>query len=262
MASSDQAANQRAGRERRARMIDLIRQRTSISVADLATAFNVSGETIRRDLRRLEERKLVARSYGVVHAVASGVVETGLDSRQNSSVEEKRRIAAEAPRHLEDARTIFIDEGYMPSLIAEALPAIGLTVLTTSLPVANAILRRRAGEVIMVGGRIRPSTQGVVDRWATDMLHTLQPDLAFVGANGITEDGWLTTPDPLVAAVKEAACQAARRRIFVGAHYKFGVSTFVRFAALADFEAVITGRELPRAKAAVFGALGPRVFRV
>lgn len=109
---------------------------------------------------------------------------------------------------------------------------------------------------------MRSSTLGVVDHWSVDMLTSMEPDLAFIGANGVTEEGWLTTPDPAVAATKRAAMAGARRRIFIGDHSKFGHSTFVRFARLADFECVITGTELGPSTARRYSALGPDVIRV
>ncbi|MGO3796762.1 MAG: hypothetical protein ACTJGR_06555, partial [Pauljensenia sp.] len=88
------------------------------------------------------------------------------------------------------------------------------------------------------------------------------PRLTGSGANGVTEEGWLTTPDPSVATTKQAAIAVARRRIFVGDHSKFDHSTFVRFARLSDFECAITGRELPSSVARRYSALGTEVVRV
>lgn len=109
---------------------------------------------------------------------------------------------------------------------------------------------------------MRPSTLGVVDQWALSVLGSMEPDLAFIGANGVTAEGWLTTPDPAVAAIKQAAIAVAHRRIFVGDHSKFDHSTFVRFARLADFECVVTDHELSGSAARRYSALGTEVVRV
>ena len=147
--------------------------------------------------------------------------------------------------------------------MGRALPADrDLTIVTTSLPTAVELAAGPRTTVIVVGGRVRPTTLGAVDAWATRMLERMEPDLAFMGANGITDDGWLTTPDPAVAAVKETALGCARRAVLVGSHDKFGHSTFVRFAHVRDVERVITGRELRTAAAGRLTALGTRVDRV
>jgi DeoR/GlpR family transcriptional regulator of sugar metabolism len=94
------------------------------------------------------------------------------------------------------------------------------------------------------------------------MLSGFVIDLAFIGANGISRQHGLTTPDPAVAAVKSCAVRAARRRVFVGIHSKFGVSSFCRFADIGQFEALITDTGLPATEARRLSMLGPQVMRV
>jgi DeoR/GlpR family transcriptional regulator of sugar metabolism len=94
------------------------------------------------------------------------------------------------------------------------------------------------------------------------MLAGFVIDLAFVGANGISREVGLTTPDPAVADVKAQAVRAARRRIFAGIHTKFGVRTFCRFAEIADFESLVTDTGLPASEAHRYSRLGPQVIRV
>ena len=100
-----------------------------------------------------------------------------------------------------------------------------------------------------------------VDHWATRMLGELVIDLAFLGANGISREHGLTTPDPAVAAVKGLAMARARRKVFVGVHSKFGVSSFCRFADVSDFEALVTDTGLGTNDAHRYSALGPQVIR-
>jgi DeoR/GlpR family transcriptional regulator of sugar metabolism len=175
----------------------------------------------------------------------------------------KRRIAAEAVLHIEDAETIFIDEGYLPQLLARQLPTeTALTVVTASLPVASMLAVRPSCLVILLGGRVRGRTLATVDHWATSMLSGLVIDLAFLGANGISRTHGLTTPDPAVGAVKSAVVAASRRRIFIGAHVKFSAVSFVRFAEVSDFEALVTDTGLAPSEAHRYMELGPAVIRV
>jgi len=257
------ARNQQAAASRRERLVDLLRTRGNVAVADLPGIFGVSAETVRRDLRVLEDRHEVVRAYGSVRPAESGAFETTREFRAAQFAEEKARIAREACARLGRAETVFIDEGHLPLVIGRALPTDrGLTVVTNSLPAAAELARRPGLTVVSVGGRVRPATLGVVDRWALSVLGSMEPDLAFIGANGVTEEGWLTTPDPSVAATKETAIAVSHRRIFVGDHSKFDHSTFVRFARLVDFECAITGRELPSTVARRYSALGTEVVRV
>lgn len=260
---SDTARNQRAAADRRSAIVMRVRERGTTAVADLPELFGVSAETIRRDLRVLEDRHEVVRAYGSVRAQESGIFETTEFQRARQFSAEKARIARKAVSLLGRAETVFIDEGYLPLVIGRALPADReLTVVTTALSTAADLSTRPNLTVICVGGRVRPSTFGVVDRWSSEMLRSMELDLAFIGANGVTEQGWLTTPDPAVAATKQAAMESAHRRIFSGDHSKFGHATFVRFARLSDFECAITGTELGPASARRFAERGTEVVRV
>ncbi|MEV0729352.1 DeoR/GlpR family DNA-binding transcription regulator [Polymorphospora sp. NPDC051019] len=248
--------------ERQHRILALARGTGDVSVLKLAADLGVSPETVRRDLRLLEQHGLVRRTHGGAYPVETARFETTLATRTTRQVPEKRRIAAASVALLGDAETIYIDEGYTPQLIAEALPTDRpLTVVTASLGTAAAVARLPSVTVLLLGGRVRGRTLATVDHWATRMLADFVLDLAFVGANGISREHGLTTPDPAVADVKAQAVRAARRRIFVGVHTKFGVSNFCRFAEIGDLETIVTDSALPASEAHRYSLLGPAVIR-
>jgi DeoR/GlpR family transcriptional regulator of sugar metabolism len=234
-----------------------------VLVAKLATELSAAPETIRRDLRVLERHGLVRRTHGGAYPVESAGFESSLETRTTRRVHDKRRIAAAAVGLIGDAETLFIDEGFTPQLIAEALPKDrSLTVITASLTTAAGLASAPAVTVLLLGGRVRGRTLATVDHWATSMLAGFVIDLAFVGANGISREHGLTTPDPAVADVKSRAMRAARRRVFVGLHTKFGASSFCRFAEVADLATIVTDTRLPASEAHRYSLLGPQVIRV
>jgi len=194
--------------------------------------------------------------------VESAGFESNIAHRTTSWVAEKRRIAAGAADRLRGAETVYIDEGVTPQFVAEALsPQAPLTVVTSSLLAAGALADSPLITVLLLGGRLRGRTMATVDHWATRMLGDLVIDLAYLGANGISRDHGLTTPDPAVAAVKGLAMQRSRRKVFVGLHNKFGVSSFCRFADVSEFEVLVTDTGLSAADAHRYSALGPQVIR-
>jgi len=234
-----------------------------VSVTTLAPELGVAVETVRRDLKILADRGAVRRVYGGAVAIETAGFETDLDFRAAADVTEKHRIAVAAAQRRHGAETVYIDEGATPQFIAEELVGSGpLTVVTPSLPVAARLSGADDVTVLLLGGRVRGRTQGTVDHWAVRMLGELVIDLAYIGANGISREHGVTTQDPAVAAVKSAAMERSRRRVLFGAHTKFGASSLCRFAELRDFEAVITGVELPAAEAHRYAALGAPVLRV
>jgi DeoR family fructose operon transcriptional repressor len=248
--------------ERQHRILARARNDGRVEVRSIAEDLEVAPETVRRDLRVLEQHGLVRRTHGGAYPVESAGFETNLANRATLRLPEKRRIATAAAELVGDAETVYIDEGFTPQLVAEALPLDRtLTIITASLPAAVALAPSPELTVYLLGGRVRGRTLATVDHWATQMLSGFVIDLAFIGANGISRSRGLTTPDPAVANVKAQVLRAARRRVFVGVHTKFGVSSFCRFAQVADFEAIVTDTGLSTAESHRYALLGPQVIR-
>ncbi|MGW2346646.1 DeoR/GlpR family DNA-binding transcription regulator [Streptomyces sp. NPDC001661] len=249
--------------ERQREIVRAARHSGSVDVTELAVALGVAKETVRRDLRALEDHGLVRRTHGGAYPVESAGFETTLAFRTTMHVPEKRRIASAAAELLGDAETVFVDEGFTPQLIAEALPRDRpLTVVTASLATAGTLAENDNTTVILLGGRVRAGTLATVDHWTSKMLAGFVVDLAYIGANGISREHGLTTPDPAVSEVKSQAIRAARRTVFAGVHTKFGAVSFCRFAPVGALEAIVTSTQLPASEAHRYSLMGPQVIRV
>lgn len=254
----------RTGDDRRRLILEHARGAGHIEVVALAHRLDVATETVRRDLKVLEEHGLVRRTHGGAYPIDRAGFETDLAHRSGHRVAEKRRIAIAAADNLADAETLYLDDGFTPQLVAQELIKSNrpLTVVTTSLSAAVILAPSESMSVILLGGRVRGRTLGTVDHWATNMLSDLVIDLAIIGTNGISRERGLTTPDPAVSAVKHKVVEVSRRRLFVGVHSKFGVNSFCKFADVADFEILITDTGLTTFDAHKYTALGPAVMRV
>src|SRR5256885_1934587 len=154
----------------------------------------------------------------------------------------------------------------MSPLWTASQPPNGARKKATAGRAARAARDRRhasagSATVLLLGGRVGGRTLATVDHWTTAMLAGFVIDLAYVGANGISREHGLTTPDPAVADVKAQVVRVSRRRIFSGVHTKFGATSFCRFAEVADFEAIVTDSALPASEAHRYSLLGPHVIR-
>ena len=160
----------RTAEERQREIVRVARATGSVDVTALADELGVAKETVRRDLRALEDHGLVRRTHGGAYPVESAGFETTLAFRATSHVPEKRRIATAAAELLGDAETVFVDEGFTPQLIAEALPTDRpLTVVTASLNTAAWLAASTPATVLLLGGRVRGRTLATVDHWAAGM---------------------------------------------------------------------------------------------
>jgi DeoR family fructose operon transcriptional repressor len=252
------------GDERRRLILDHARGSGHIEVTEVALRLDVAAETVRRDLKVLEEHGLVRRIHGGAYPVDGAGFETNMAHRSGHLVPEKRRIAAAAAQNLGDAETVYLDEGFTPQLVAEEIIKLHrpLTVVTSALTVAGMLAPVDGLSVILLGGRVRGRTLATLDHWAIAMLADLVIDVAILGTNGISRDRGLTTPEPAVSAIKKKVVEVSRRRMFVGVHTKFGVNSFCKFADVADFETLITDSGLSTFDAHRYTAIGPSVIRV
>jgi DeoR family transcriptional regulator, fructose operon transcriptional repressor len=248
--------------ERRQWLVSRARAAGRLDVAAVSEELDVAPETIRRDLNVLE-------SHGLLHRVHGGAIpaerlgfEGALAIRVTTLHEEKVRLGKLAVELIGAAESIYLDEGSTAQALVDALPLDRpLTVVTNALHTAVALGARPNVNLLIVGGRVRTQTLGAVDHWASRMLGDLVIDLAFIGTNGISVDRGLTTPDPAVAAVKIAAVGAARRRVVIADHTKFGIDSFCRFARVQDFEAIVTDSGLGDDDMAPYADLGVTVIR-
>ena len=251
------------GIERRQWLVERARAVGRIDVSEASSELGLAPETVRRDLKDLAQQGLVRRVYGGAVPVERLTFESALSVRANRHKVEKSHIAEAAVSFLNSAEAVYIDEGFLPQLIADNLfPEHPLTVVTPSLPVATSLVDRPHVEVLVVGGRVRAQTLGTVDHWAVAMLESLVLDLAFIGGNGISVDHGVTVPESAVAQVKRTAMRVSRRQILVADSSKYGTDSFVKFADLHEFERFITDDAMPIEDAAHLHSRGISVLRV
>ncbi len=133
-------------------------------------------------------------------------------------------------------------------------------MLTNALPIAMSLSVRPNITVLMLGGRVRGRTQAAVDAWALQALADSYVDVGFIGANGISPERGLTTPDTTESAVKRAMIRATRRSVVLADHTKVGQDHLSRFAALDEIDTLITDSGLDAQVADELRAQGPRVL--
>jgi DeoR family transcriptional regulator, fructose operon transcriptional repressor len=267
MTSTDgPAGGERPGRvpyaaERKQAILARLRGSGRVDAADIATELGVANETVRKDLIALERQGLLHRVHGGAVTVEQLAFEPAVATRTYYA-EEKTRIARAALAHLPASGSVLLDAGSTTARLAELFPADReLTVFTNTLPIALSLVNHPLLTVMTLGGRIRPLTQAEVDDWAARSLAEINVDVAFLGANAISVERGLTTPDPAEAAVKRLMLTSARRRILLADHSKVGAVSLVKHADLSDIDLFITDTGLPDAELRSLQAAGLSVER-
>ncbi|MFD7701430.1 DeoR/GlpR family DNA-binding transcription regulator [Streptomyces caelestis] len=248
--------------ERQQEILRLARDGGRVDVVSLAEAFEVTAETIRRDLKALDRAGLVRRVHGGAIPAGRLDFEPDLAERETTAADEKDRIAKAALAELPAGGTLIVDAGSTVARLAGSLPAeVSLTVVTHSLPVAARLADHPGIQLHLVGGRVRHRTRAAVDAWALRAYAEIRADLLFVAANGFSAEHGLTTPDLAEAAVKRAAVAAARRVVLLADSSKHGQEHFARFGDLSDVDLLITDTGLDPQDAAAIERGGTEVVR-
>ena len=248
--------------ERQQEILQVARAEGRVDVAALAEGFNVTAETIRRDLTTLERAGVLRRVHGGAIPVERIGFEPALAARDSVLIAEKERIAKAALSEVPADGAIILDAGTTTARLAQALPSDReLTVVVNSPALATMLGTRANLHVLMLGGRVRGKTLATVDDWALRPLADLYVDVAFLGTNGCSVERGLTTPDPAEAAVKRAMIAAARRCVLLADHTKIGNDYLARFGVLSDMDVLVTDTGLDDDLAEGIENAGVRVVR-
>ncbi|MFD3695706.1 DeoR/GlpR family DNA-binding transcription regulator [Streptomyces sp. NPDC058646] len=249
--------------ERQQEILRLAREAGRVEVLSLADRFQVTAETVRRDLTALDRAGLVRRVHGGAIPAGRLDFEPDLGEREATAADEKDRIAAAALTELPDGGSVVLDAGSTVGRLAAGIPLeAALTVVTHALPVAARLAGHTGIDLHLVGGRVRHRTRAAVDAWALRAYAEIRADVLFLATNGFTAGRGLTTPDLAEAAVKRAAIAAARRVVLLADSAKAGQEHFACFASFAEVDLLITDTGLAPADEAAIVAAGTEVVLV
>lgn len=228
--------------ERQRIIVDLTRRNERVAVTELADQFEVTTETIRRDLDSLDQRGLLRRVHGGAVLAAKVVLsESDLADREPAHAAQKAQIAAAASAFFPGPEgSILLDSGTTTRRLVSMITGQSAKVLVTNSVAIAAAVHADSLSVRMIGGRVRGLTGATVGGEAVSVLAALRCDVAFVGTNGVSVRHGFSTPDPDEAAVKTAMVGSAKKVVALADSSKIGVECFVSFAPLAQVDVMIT----------------------
>jgi DeoR family transcriptional regulator of aga operon len=212
-----------------------------VQVGDLAHRFGVSEATVRRDLAVLEEQRLLTRTHG--GALAQDVAyELPVRYRDGHQSDAKRAIAKRAVQRLPiGAHVVGLTGGTTTSEVARQLAdRVELTVVTNALNIAMDLVVRPRVKLVVVGGVSRPQSYELVGPWADEVLSSVNIGTAYVGVDGISAVGGLTTHDEIEARTNRTMISRAQRVIVVADGTKVGRAMLARMADVAVVTELIT----------------------
>ncbi|MGG7465304.1 DeoR/GlpR family DNA-binding transcription regulator [Plantibacter sp. YIM 135347] len=245
--------------QRRNLILDAVRQNGAVSITELAARLNTSPVTIRRDLSYLDTAGLLTRTHGGAVADQS-THERSYSEKVEQSIPQKLAIGHFAATLVDDGDVVVIGPGTTTEAFALALcERTGLTIVTNSLPVAEAFVSSPENQVIMTGGTLRPSIRAFVGEATSRTLRGIHADKTFLSGNGLVADFGLSTPSMLVADSDRAMAAAAREVVVLVDFTKFGLRSAIQTVDTAAIGRVVTDATTPPSELEAFRDVGVRV---
>ena len=228
------------GIERRRRIMERLNVEKKVHVTELAKSFNVTEETIRRDLERLEDEDLLHRSYGgaVLNEQTTGAL--SFARRASINNEDKNSIAALAAKLISNGASLMFDASTTSlALLPQLKKKKSLTLITNS---ARAIAESLdcPHTLLSTGGILKPNALALTGAAAGKMLENYFVDFAFISCKGIDLKKGVLESNEEEGAIKQLMIKQARRTILLCDHSKFGAPAFFKICDVNSLDGLIT----------------------
>lgn len=230
---------------RQIEILNLVRATGRVGVEALAERFDVTHQTIRRDLAELADQGMLDRVHGGA-VLKSGVSNIGYEERRGLHEPAKAAIGRACAELIPDNSSLILNIGTTTEAVARALLGHrNLTVVTNNMNVANILAANESCDIIVAGGQVRRSDGGLVGDLTSEFMANFKVDYAIVGCSALDADGDILDFDMAEVRVSRAILRQARERWLVTDATKLARTAPIRVVSLADMDAVFTDRPLP-----------------
>jgi DeoR family glycerol-3-phosphate regulon repressor len=227
-------------------ILNIARRDGRVSVEALAQHFDVTLQTIRRDLSELAAQGKLERVHGgaVLHSTITNI---GYEDRRGLNDAAKAAIAARCTQDIPNGCSVFLNIGTTTEAVAHALMSHrDIMVLTNNMNVANILVENPACEIIVVGGLLRRSDGGLVGTVTTQAIQQFKFDLAVISCSALDADGDMLDYDIQEVGVSQTILRQARRSFLVADQSKFQRRAPARIGSLAQIDMFYTNAPPPR----------------
>lgn len=232
--------------DRQNKILEMLNEGGSVKVSKLIKLFNVSIETVRRDLEYLEKEGLLKRVYGGAVLEEVNSKELNFKAREIQDVDLKREIAQIAIRYVKEGDSIALDVSTTNHEFAKELKKHfnNLTILTNSINIALELSNMKNYNIVLVGGLLRHEELCLVGNLAETLLDECRIDTAFLSMSGISVSGQLTDYGFGEVGVKKKMMAIAQKTIVLAQSTKFDVACLLNVSTFDDIDVIITDSKL------------------
>ncbi|MBB5514127.1 DeoR family glycerol-3-phosphate regulon repressor [Rubricella aquisinus] len=230
---------------RQREIAQIARDEGKVVVDDLAARFDVTVQTIRRDLHDMAEQGLLERVHGGA-VLSSGVSNIGYQDRQTLFEAEKIAIARACAADIPEDISLFLNIGTSTEALArELLSHRNLVVVTNNMNVAQILSANKGCEIILTGGTLRRADGGLTGRMAISTIEQFKVDMAVIGCSALDGDGDLLDFDVQEVGVSQTIIRQSRKTMLIADRSKFQRSAPARIGSLSAIDTFYTDAPLP-----------------
>ena len=224
-------------------ILQMLKEKNSISVSEIKEMTGGSDSTVRRDLATLDKAGKLSKVFGGAVAIENPYTITELSVAQKQEVKpaEKRQIARYAAGLIQENDFVYLDAGTTTGYMIEYLSEKNVTFVTNAVDHARR-LAIEGFKVLLTGGELKGTTEAVIGSQAVLSLQKYHFTKGFFGTNGISRRFGYTTPDSSESIVKQIAMEHCHQKYILADSSKFGKITAISFAKLEDAQ-IITERK-------------------
>jgi DeoR family glycerol-3-phosphate regulon repressor len=238
----------------------IVQSKGFVTIEQLAREFNVTPQTIRRDINTMHKAGLIQRFHGGA-GIASSTENVAYNERKIICFQEKKRIARMVAAQIPDHASLFINIGTTTEAIAQALVKHKrLRVITNNLNVATILSTNPNFEVIVAGGLVRHRDGGLIGEATIDFIQQFRVDFGIIGISGIDLDGTLLDFDYREVRAARAIIDNSRKVFLATDHTKFGRNAMVRLGNIAEIDTLFTDQAPPSALVEVMTKAEVKLF--
>lgn len=231
------------GLERRQEIMQRLRVNRKVYVSELAKAFKVTEETIRRDLEKLEAQDLLQRSYGGAVLLEHTSEEVPFVKRSSLNNASKARIAETAENLIQDGDTIMVDSSTTCEILLQRLRGLQrhITIITNSIHLMEEFASQATPfTVVCTGGVIRQFSYALTGAMATDCLKQYYVDYALISCKALDLEKGIMESNESESRIKRLMIEHAEKAILLADHTKFNRTAFVHCADICDVSCIVT----------------------
>lgn len=233
------------GAERRNIILEKLQEEKKVVVSELSGLFEVSEETIRRDLDRLDKEGLAVKSYGgATLPENNSSVDMPFMVRQKKNMVGKRKIAKLLAELINDGDHIIVDPSTTTlSMVREIKNKERLTIITNSIEVMIELNEQDGWDILSTGGQLKQSYLALVGPKTIESLKAFNADKVVFSCKGIDMEKGITDANELFSATKSAMLSSAGLKILAVDCTKFGNVAFSKICEVADMDMVVTDQK-------------------